>query len=91
MNIIELSQTCLALVCQLLAVFPMKYFRQSFLYFNDICIGWPGRVHDARVLANSRLFVVAERAGTAFPGSETVFCDGARIPVLILGYPAYPL
>ncbi|XP_062519984.1 uncharacterized protein LOC134195007 [Corticium candelabrum] len=63
----------------------------SFLYFNDICIGWPGRVHDARVLANSRLFAVAEHAGTAFPGSETVVCNGARIPVLILGDPAYPL
>ncbi|XP_062509676.1 uncharacterized protein LOC134185812 [Corticium candelabrum] len=63
----------------------------SFLYFNDICIGWPGRVHDARVLANSLLFAVAERAGTAFPGSETVVCNGSRIPVLILGDPAYPL
>ena len=59
----------------------------SFLYFNDICIGWPGRVHDARGLANSRLFAVAELAGTAFP----VVCNGVRIPVLILGDLAYHL
>ena len=24
--------------------------------FHDLCIGWPGSVHDARVLSNSRVF-----------------------------------
>ncbi len=24
--------------------------------FNDICVGWPGKVHDAYVLQNSQLY-----------------------------------
>ena len=34
--------------------------------FTDIYIGWPGRVHDARVFANSSLYREG-RDGTLFP------------------------
>ena len=34
--------------------------------FIDICVGWPGRVHDARVLYNSSLYSKASN-GTLFP------------------------
>ena len=37
--------------------------------FTDINVGWPGSVHDARVLANSSLFEKAEE-GLIFGGQE---------------------
>ena len=44
----------------------MTFSLYEFLYntsFTDIYIGWPGRTHDARVLANSDLFAKAEHPG----------------------------
>lgn len=63
----------------------------SHLNFIDICIGWPGRVHDARVLVNSQLYERAEQEGTAFPQSERALISGVEVPVLLLGDPAYHL
>ena len=57
--------------------------------FTDINVGWPGRVHDARVLHNSELFSKAE-SGSLFP-QHTVLIGGARVPIVILGDAAYPL
>ena len=57
--------------------------------FLDIYIGWPGSTHDARVLANSSIYIKAE-AGTLFPNKERQIC-GQNIPLLMLGDPAYPL
>ena len=57
--------------------------------FTDINVGWPGRVHDARVLSNSELFSKGE-AGTLFPEQSTLM-HGTRVPIVILGDPAYPL
>ena len=57
--------------------------------FIDVNIGWPGKVHDARVFANSTLYQKGSN-GTLFPDwSQTI--NGISVPLLILGDPAYPL
>ena len=54
----------------------------------DVCIGWPGRIHDARVFANSKVFRRAEE-GELFP-NQTVDIEGIQMPIVLLGDPAYP-
>ncbi|XP_013405607.1 protein ANTAGONIST OF LIKE HETEROCHROMATIN PROTEIN 1 [Lingula anatina] len=51
--------------------------------------GWPGRVQDAQVLAQSSIFQKAE-SGTLFPPSSRLI-NGVEVPILIIGDPAYPL
>lgn len=61
--------------------------------FTDINIGWPGRVHDARVFANSEIFHKGEN-GTLFPNwtKKIVLQRGETdLPVTIIADPAYPL
>mgnify|MGYP002260034437 CR=1 FL=1 len=58
--------------------------------FNDVFIGWPGRVHYARVLANSRLYGLGQN-GTLFPPNKTEVINGVTLPVVIIGDAAYPL
>ncbi|XP_046855892.1 protein ANTAGONIST OF LIKE HETEROCHROMATIN PROTEIN 1-like [Xenia sp. Carnegie-2017] len=57
--------------------------------FTDICIKWPGRVHDARVLSNSGVFAKAE-AGKLFQDGGKEIC-GCNVPFMLFGDPAYPL
>ena len=57
--------------------------------FMDVCIGWPGKVHDARVFANSSVYSKG-RSGTLFP-SWTRKLGSVEVPLVILGDPAYPL
>ena len=57
--------------------------------FMDIYIGWPGSVHDARILSNSSLFAKGE-AGTLLPDSKRLL-NGCNVPLFVLGDPAYPL
>lgn len=61
--------------------------------FTDVFIGWPGRSHDARVLANSELYKIAENAkgGWLFPREKSTSIAGVEIPVHIIGDAAYPL
>lgn len=59
------------------------------LMFWDINVGWPGKVHDARVFANSSLFERGQ-SNTLFP-RITVRFEGVDVPVVILGDAAYPL
>ena len=57
--------------------------------FRDIVVGWPGSVHDARVLSNSEVYKLGND-GALFPDiKETIL--GQDIHPCILGDPAYPL
>ena len=82
--------------------FPADYFNRKgwhsiimqgmvdHLYrFTNICIGWPGRVHDARILGNSSLYHKGNNK-TLFPESKREI-GGVEVPVVVLGDPAYPL
>ncbi|XP_067394775.1 uncharacterized protein, partial [Emydura macquarii macquarii] len=51
--------------------------------FTDNFVGWPGKVHDARVLHNSGLFSKLQ-AGTFFP-DQKIDIGGVEMPVVILG------
>ena len=57
--------------------------------FIDIYVGWPGRVHDARVFANSSLFKRGQ-SKTLLP-NWVKSISGKNIPLVFLGDPAYPL
>ena len=57
--------------------------------FIDIYVGWPGRVHDARVFSNSTLFKKGEQ-GTLLP-NWTSNISRVNVPLVLLGDPAYPL
>lgn len=59
------------------------------LRFWDINVGWPGRVHDARVFSNSTLFECGQ-SGTLFPNATERFGE-VDVPIVILGDAAYPL
>jgi len=57
--------------------------------FLDVCIGWPGSVHDARVLAQSTLYDNIEH-NHILP-NNTITVSGVRIPLYLIGDSAYPL
>lgn len=61
----------------------------SRMLFMDISTGWPGSIHDARVLRLSRIFREIEN-GTILTRPVEVI-NGTNVRPLILGDPAYPL
>ena len=58
--------------------------------FTDVNIGWPGSVHDARVLVHSNFYKQAV-AGDVLPASKTKLIGGVQVPPYIIGDAAYPL
>lgn len=57
--------------------------------FTDVCVGWPGSVHDARVLANSTIYKKASQREILC--GENVNVCGTDVPVFLIGDSAYPL
>ena len=57
--------------------------------FIDVNIGWPGRVHDARVFSNSSLYKKGQSNSLLPDWKENI--SGRDVPLIILGDPAYPL
>ena len=57
--------------------------------FIDVNIGWPGKVHDARVFANSSCYRKGTN-GIMFPNWPRTI-GGVSVPLVILGDVAYPL
>jgi len=57
--------------------------------FRDVCVGWPGSVHDARVFSNSGIF-------TKLTSEKVLDCNYLRIQdknisLFLIGDSAYPL
>ena len=58
-------------------------------HFIDVYIRWPGRVHNARVFANSSLYERGQ-SKTLLPDWKEMI-GGRNVPLVLLGDPAYPL
>ena len=58
-------------------------------YFLDVCIGWPGSVHDASVFAHSNLYKKVIHGHLIPNKSITIF--GVHVLLYIIGDSAYPL
>ena len=58
-------------------------------HFLDVCVGWPGSVHDARVFAKSTLYNQIEH-NHILP-NKTITVSGVCIPLYMIGDSAYPL
>ena len=57
--------------------------------FADVYIGWPGRVHDARIFFKFRH--LQERIKWATFQNQTRPINGHKLPIVIVGDPAYSL
>ena len=55
--------------------------------FHDICVGWPGSVHDARVFANSGIY----KKLTIDKFLMAMQIQGKNISLFLIGDSAYPL
>ena len=57
--------------------------------FTDVCIGWSGCVHDARMFSNSG--ILRKRSNEQLFQNYTRTINGHNLPFVIVGDPAYPL
>ncbi len=67
----------------------MGVTQESYIFFMNIFVGWPGSCHHARILANSAVFAKSE-ASDLVPDMK-LRISGVDVPVVLLGDPAYPL
>ena len=58
--------------------------------FRDICVGWAGSVHDARVFANSLIYKRITEDGL-LTDVDCRTLAGKEVPVCIIGDSAYPI
>ena len=72
---------CYCIILQ--AVVDHKYI------FRDICVGWLGSAHDARVFRNSGIY--NKPTVDNILDGDTVQIAGTTIPLFIIGDSAYPL
>ncbi|XP_046544977.1 protein ANTAGONIST OF LIKE HETEROCHROMATIN PROTEIN 1-like [Haliotis rubra] len=57
--------------------------------FTNINIGWPGRVHDARVFVNSDIYFLGDDGSLLPNWSKNI--GNTQMPLVLLGDAAYPL
>ena len=58
-------------------------------WFLDICVGWPGSVHDAHVFAHSDLY--AKITDKELLPDKPIVVNGVNVPLFLIGDSAYPL
>lgn len=58
-------------------------------FFRDIYVGWPGSVHDARVLSKSHFYRKVMNKQLLHTHSQNI--NGKQVPPFLLGDSAYPL
>ena len=52
-------------------------------HFLDVCIGWPGSVHDVRVFVHTNLYKKITQGHLVSNHSSTI--SGVRVPLYIIG------
>ncbi|CAM1296765.1 Uncharacterised protein r2_g607 [Pycnogonum litorale] len=57
--------------------------------FTNICVGWPGKAHDARIFQNSEVYMKGN-SGELFQDMSRRI-GGVDVPVLLIGDPAWLL
>ena len=61
----------------------------SYSLFTNVCVGWPGSVHDARVFANSSLYKKAS-TGNVLTG-DSIIVNGIEVSPFLVADFAYSL
>ena len=57
--------------------------------FGNICVGWPESVHDARMFANSLLYLKV--SNKELLQGDNLWFDSHEIPTLLVMDSAYPI
>jgi len=58
-------------------------------HFLDICVGWPGSVHDARVFVHSSLYKKITASQLIPDKSEQI--SSVDVPLYMIGDSSYPM